>query len=59
LQAGTIWTYNSRDKEGTPTYGGYSDRIVVDENCVLRMPDNSGAWGICPLLCAGITLYSL
>ena len=21
---GTIWTYNSRDKEGNPTYGGYS-----------------------------------
>ncbi len=27
----TIWTYNGRDKEGNPTYGGYSDRIVVDE----------------------------
>ena len=39
----TIWTYNARDKEGTPTYGGYSDRIVVDENYALRMPKNLAA----------------
>lgn len=29
---GTIWTYNSPDKEGNPTYGGDSESIVVDEN---------------------------
>jgi uncharacterized zinc-type alcohol dehydrogenase-like protein len=55
---GTIWTYNGRDKEGVPTYGGYSDRIVVDENYVLRMPENSPLEACAPLLCAGITLYS-
>jgi uncharacterized zinc-type alcohol dehydrogenase-like protein len=54
----TIWTYNGRDKEGTPTYGGYSDRIVVDENYTLRMPDNLPLEACAPLLCAGITLYS-
>ena len=54
----TIWTYNGRDKEGAPTYGGYSDRIVVDENYVLRMPDNLPLEACAPLLCAGITLYS-
>ena len=54
----TIWTYNARDKEGTPTYGGYSDRIVVDENYVLRMPNNLPLDACAPLLCAGITLYS-
>lgn len=54
----TVWTYNGRDKEGTPTYGGYSDRIVVDENYVLRMPDNLPLNACAPLLCAGITLYS-
>jgi uncharacterized zinc-type alcohol dehydrogenase-like protein len=54
----TIWTYNGRDKEGTPTYGGYSERIVVDENYVLRMPDNLPLEACAPLLCAGITLYS-
>lgn len=55
---GTIWTYNFRDKEGAPTYGGYSERIVVDENYVLRMPGNLPLEACAPLLCAGITLYS-
>ncbi len=55
---GTIWTYNARDKEGAPTYGGYSDRIVVDENYVLRMPESLPLDACAPLLCAGITLYS-
>ena len=53
-----VWTYNSRDKDGTPTMGGYSDKIVVDENYVLRMPDNLPLDACAPLLCAGITLYS-
>jgi uncharacterized zinc-type alcohol dehydrogenase-like protein len=55
---GTIWTYNGRDKEGAPTYGGYSDGIVVDENYALRMPENLPLEACAPLLCAGITLYS-
>src|SRR6185312_2594091 len=46
------------DKEGNPTYGGYSDGVVVDENYVLRMPDNLPLDACAPLLCAGITLYS-
>jgi len=54
----TVWTYNGRDHEGAPTYGGYSDRIVVDENYVLRMPDNLPLAACAPLLCAGVTLYS-
>jgi uncharacterized zinc-type alcohol dehydrogenase-like protein len=54
----TVWTYNARDNEGAPTYGGYSDRIVVDENYVLRMPANLPLDACAPLLCAGITLYS-
>lgn len=54
----TVWTYNGRDKEGVPTYGGYSDQITVDENYVLRMPENLPLEACAPLLCAGITLYS-
>lgn len=54
----TVWTYNARDKEGVPTYGGYSDKIIVDENYVLRMPANLPLAACAPLLCAGITLYS-
>jgi len=55
---GTVFTYASKDKEGRPTYGGYSDKIVVDENYVLRIPDNLPLDGAAPLMCAGITLYS-
>jgi uncharacterized zinc-type alcohol dehydrogenase-like protein len=54
----TVWTYNGRDREGAPTYGGYADRIVVDENYVLRMPNDLPLDACAPLLCAGITLYS-
>jgi len=54
----TVWTYNARDNEGVPTYGGYSDKIVVDENYVLSIPKNLPLDASAPLLCAGITLYS-
>jgi uncharacterized zinc-type alcohol dehydrogenase-like protein len=55
---GSVWTYNGREYDGTPTYGGYSEKIVVDENYVLRMPNNLPLDACAPLLCAGITLYS-
>jgi uncharacterized zinc-type alcohol dehydrogenase-like protein len=54
----TSWTYNGREKDETPTYGGYSEKIVVDENYVLRIPDKLPLDAAAPLLCAGITLYS-
>ncbi|MFZ0430916.1 MAG: NAD(P)-dependent alcohol dehydrogenase [Acidobacteriota bacterium] len=54
-----ILTYNSPDPHlGGVTYGGYSDSIVVDERCVLRIPSNLELAGAAPLLCAGITTYS-
>ena len=54
------WTYNGveRDDRKTPTQGGYSNKIVVDENYVLRIPENIPMDRAAPLLCAGITLYS-
>jgi alcohol dehydrogenase (NADP+) len=55
---GMISTYNATGKDGTPTYGGYSTAIVVDENYVLRIPDSIPLDKAAPLLCAGITLYS-
>jgi uncharacterized zinc-type alcohol dehydrogenase-like protein len=55
---GPIFTYNNREHDGTPTMGGYSDKIVVDENYVLRIPKNLPLDGCAPLLCAGITLFS-
>ena len=57
-QKGMVVTYNGREYDGTPTYGGYSDQIVVNENYVLRIPDNLPMNASAPLLCAGITLYS-
>ena len=54
------WTYNSPDKHKTApvTYGGYSESIVIDHDCVLRIPTNLNLAGTAPLLCAGITTYS-
>ncbi|HEY6224708.1 MAG TPA: NAD(P)-dependent alcohol dehydrogenase [Gemmatimonadales bacterium] len=53
------WTYNSTEQDGrTPTYGGYSTRITVDEAYVLRMPASLPLERAAPLLCAGITTYS-
>jgi uncharacterized zinc-type alcohol dehydrogenase-like protein len=52
-------TYNGMERDGkTPTQGGYSTSIVVDENYVLRMPESIPLSAAAPLLCAGITLYS-
>src|SRR6478609_5790758 len=53
-------TYNFPDKFKTApvTYGGYSESVVVDENFVLRVPENLDLAGTAPLLCAGITTYS-
>lgn len=55
---GMVGTYNAKDKEGNPTYGGYSTKITVDENYVLRVPKNIDLAAAAPLLCAGITTYS-
>lgn len=53
-----ILTYNSVDFDGTTTYGGYSDTIVVEEHFVVRIPDGLPLAAAAPLLCAGITVYS-
>ncbi|TPQ19331.1 NAD(P)-dependent alcohol dehydrogenase [Streptomyces sporangiiformans] len=55
---GNVGTYNALDKNGEPTYGGYSEKIVVDENFVVRIPDGLALDVAAPLLCAGITTYS-
>jgi uncharacterized zinc-type alcohol dehydrogenase-like protein len=52
-------TFGSPDRHlGGVTYGGYSDRIIVDEHFVLRMPAALDPAEAAPLLCAGITTYS-
>lgn len=58
-ESGAILTYNSQDKYlDRQTFGGYSERILVDEDFVLRVPDNLDLASTAPLLCAGITTYS-
>jgi uncharacterized zinc-type alcohol dehydrogenase-like protein len=58
-EKGMVLTYNSYEKDGrTPTYGGYSTRITVDESYVLKIPPGMPLERTAPLLCAGITTYS-
>lgn len=56
---GPTFSYASSDRQdGTPTYGGYSDSIVVRDKFVLSLPDGLDPAGAAPLLCAGITTWS-
>ncbi|CAL9298056.1 NAD(P)-dependent alcohol dehydrogenase [Streptomyces sp. SudanB182_2057] len=58
LNGGFGSTYNAIGRDGTPNHGGYSEKIVVDENFVVRIPDGLSLDVAAPLLCAGITTYS-
>jgi uncharacterized zinc-type alcohol dehydrogenase-like protein len=52
-------TYNGYERDGvTPTYGGYCNKFVVDEEFAVHVADSLDLAGVAPLLCAGITLYS-
>ncbi|MBX3217074.1 MAG: NAD(P)-dependent alcohol dehydrogenase [Labilithrix sp.] len=58
-EAGTAFTYNGTEMDReTPTFGGYSTRIVVRDHFVLRVPEALDPAGAAPLLCAGITTFS-
>jgi len=58
-QKSSAATYNSTEMDRkTPTYGGYSQQIVVTERFVLAVPASLDPAGAAPLLCAGITTYS-
>jgi uncharacterized zinc-type alcohol dehydrogenase-like protein len=58
-EKGNIPTYNGVERDGkTPTYGGYSKRIVVDQSFVLKVAEQASLEAVAPLLCAGITTYS-
>jgi uncharacterized zinc-type alcohol dehydrogenase-like protein len=54
-----VFSYNNTEMDGkTPTFGGYSNQMVVDENYVVRIPSSLPLAAAAPLLCAGITTYS-
>ncbi len=55
---GVVLTYNGRDYDGEPTYGGYSRQVVVTDRFVVNIPDDLELDVAAPLLCAGITTYS-
>jgi len=58
-EKGPALTYNGTEMDRkTPTFGGYSTRIVVDERYALRIPAGLDPAAAAPLLCAGITTYS-
>ncbi len=58
-EEGMTGTYNSYERgTTTPTYGGYSTSIIVDEKYALHISDKLPLEGVAPLLCAGITTYS-
>jgi uncharacterized zinc-type alcohol dehydrogenase-like protein len=58
-ECGPTYAYNSVDKvSGGYTYGGYSEYIVVNEDFVLKIPQNLSLDAAAPLLCAGVTMYS-
>ena len=58
-QEGCTLTYNGHDRKTKElTKGGYSQRVVVDEAFVLRIPEGLDPAAAAPLLCAGITTYS-
>lgn len=53
------FTYNGTEMDRvTPTYGGYSNKYVIDENYALKVKATGELAGVAPLLCAGITTYS-
>jgi uncharacterized zinc-type alcohol dehydrogenase-like protein len=56
---GFTGTYNDIDRhDKQPTYGGYSESIVVNQKFVLHVPKGLDIKSAAPLLCAGITTYS-
>jgi uncharacterized zinc-type alcohol dehydrogenase-like protein len=56
---GFTGTYNGKDKHlGGHTFGGYSEKVVVDQDFVLKVPENLDPAAAAPLLCAGITTWS-
>ena len=62
-QGGATWTYNGRERvgglpAGAPTFGGYSEQIVVEERFTVKVPESLDLKAAAPLLCAGITTYS-
>ena len=56
---GWTGTFGGFERDGkTPTYGGYSTQMTIDEDYVLKISPKLDPAAAAPLLCAGITTYS-
>ncbi|MDX1444234.1 MAG: NAD(P)-dependent alcohol dehydrogenase, partial [Gammaproteobacteria bacterium] len=56
---GFVSTYNGEDRhDGSITFGGYSERVVVSDRFVVNVPDKLDPAAAAPILCAGITTFS-
>jgi alcohol dehydrogenase (NADP+) len=51
-------TYNSKWRDGSPSYGGYANQIRVDSHYAFPIPDSIPSHEAAPLFCAGATCYS-
>ncbi|PON40945.1 Alcohol dehydrogenase superfamily, zinc-type [Parasponia andersonii] len=50
--------FNGQFPDGSRSFGGYSDKLVINERYAVLIPDELPLDGAAPLLCAGITIYS-
>lgn len=59
---GTVFTYGNPTSEtqnpGGFTQGGYSNRIIVEENFVVKIPDAMPLEAAGPIMCSAVTVYS-
>jgi len=53
-----VATFNAVERDGRVSQGGYSNRIVMNEKFVIKIPPNVPLERIGPLFCAGITTYA-
>ncbi|MDE5599756.1 MAG: NAD(P)-dependent alcohol dehydrogenase [Ureaplasma sp.] len=55
-----IFTYNSINvfADNEITYGGYSNKIVIDADFAIKVPKDAPLQYVAPLMCAGITTYA-
>lgn len=53
-----VQTFNHSHPDGTKTYGGFSDKFVVNEHFAVRIPTKLPLDKVAPLMCAGITVYT-
>ncbi|OLY79489.1 putative cinnamyl alcohol dehydrogenase 9 [Smittium mucronatum] len=52
-----VFTYNGKYEDGATSYGGYSERVLVDSHYAFKIPENIDHAEAAPLMCAGATVY--